>query len=289
MHTAHLALMDGSRCTIQAGNKGAVPIIVRLSEIMQLQRGTTDSIAGRCLVVVADGAPSAFRSALPTCLAANLEGEQVVCPLEAVADSKALLSVHLQRLSTLLACYVQPRGGVLLHGALAAWAPSISSGHCAGLGVVLAGPSMVGKTTTSKRLPSPWHSLSDDATLVVRDEHGQYWAHPWPTWSRFSFGGPGGSWDVQAAVPLAGIFFLEQATGDCVEPAGAGQATSRLVASAEQVSWPVTRLLDDAHVRAFRLEQFDNLCSLAKAVPAHVLHISQTGAFWREMERALEG
>ena len=31
----------------------------------------------------------------------------------------------------------------------------------------------------------PWRSLCDDATLVVRDASGRYWAHPWPTWSRF--------------------------------------------------------------------------------------------------------
>jgi hypothetical protein len=42
-------------------------------------------------------------------------------------------------------------------------------------------------------------------------------------------------------------------------------------------------------VRALYLERFNNLCALARAIPAHVLHISLTGAFWQEIERALEG
>lgn len=78
---------------------------------------------------------------------------------------------------------VENRGGLLLHGALA---------ECKRQGVILAGPGTVGKTTASRRLRLPWHSLSDDATLVVRDRAGRFGAHPWPTWSRFMFGGSWG-------------------------------------------------------------------------------------------------
>ena len=42
-------------------------------------------------------------------------------------------------------------------------------------------------------------------------------------------------------------------------------------------------------LRALHLERFNNLCALARVVPAHVLHISLTGAFWQEIEQALEG
>jgi hypothetical protein len=42
-------------------------------------------------------------------------------------------------------------------------------------------------------------------------------------------------------------------------------------------------------VRALYLERFNNLCALARVIPAHVLHISLTGAFWQEIERVLDG
>ena len=87
----------------------------------------------------------------------------------------------------------EKNGGLLVHGALAEWN---------GIGVILAGPGGVGKTTASKRLPRPWRSLSDDNTLIVKSPDGTYWAHPWPTWSRYRQGDMSGSWDVQAAVKL---------------------------------------------------------------------------------------
>jgi hypothetical protein len=41
-------------------------------------------------------------------------------------------------------------------------------------------------------------------------------------------------------------------------------------------------------IHALHLERFNNLCALAQVVPAHVLHISLTGAFWQEIEQALD-
>ena len=68
--------------------------------------------------------------------------------------------VNLLRLSLIFAREAQARGGALIHGALAE-----RNGH----GVILAAPGGTGKTTASNRLPAPWRSLCDDATLVVRD------------------------------------------------------------------------------------------------------------------------
>ncbi len=61
----------------------------------------------------------------------------------------------------------------------------------------------------SIRLPSPWRSLSDDLTLVVRDDRGRYGVILGLAGA--SFGMPkksGRSLDVSYAVPLKGIFFL---------------------------------------------------------------------------------
>ncbi len=122
----------------------------------------------------------------------------------------------------------------------------------------------------------------------MSDPQGRYWAHPWPTWSRFKKGGPGGTWDVQRAVPLKGIFILSRAAEDSAERIGDGQAVSLLVECAGQTSMFMTPGLFKDEVRALHLEQFNNLCALARAVPAHVLHVSLTGAFWKDIEQALE-
>jgi len=50
----------------------------------------------------------------------------------------------------------------------------------------------------------------------------------------------------------------------------------------------MTHGLGEEETRALQLERFDNLCSLARAVPAHALHISLTGAFWQEIEQVLD-
>ncbi|MGD0781277.1 MAG: SynChlorMet cassette protein ScmC [Candidatus Aminicenantales bacterium] len=186
--------------------------------------------------------------------------------------------INLLRLSLVFARHAQARGGVLLHGALA---------ERDGLGVILTAPSGTGKTTASHRLPDPWRSLCDDTTLVVRDAQGRYWAHPWPTWSRFLDGGPGGAWGVEDAVPLKGVFFLAQAMDDQAERLGPGQAVSMLMEYVAQVSADMAPGLGKEKLRALHLERFDNLCALARMIPAYVLHISLTGAFWQEMERAL--
>jgi SynChlorMet cassette protein ScmC len=187
---------------------------------------------------------------------------------------------NLVRLSLIVAREAQACGGVLIHGALV---------ERDGMGVILAAPGGTGKTTASDRLPAPWRSLCDDTTLVVRDPQGGYRAHPWPTWSRFMDGGPGGTWNVQTAVPLKGIFVLAHAVEDRAERVGPGHAVSLLVECVGQASTSMAPGLGKEELHAMHLERFDNLCALARIIPVHVLHISLTGAFWQEINRALEG
>jgi len=147
-----------------------------------------------------------------------------------------------------------------------------------------------------RRLPPPsagrcaWRALADDATLVVRDAAGQYWTHPWPTWSRF-FGPEAGdgsdTWDVQRAAPLRAIFVLEQGDEDRAEPLGPGHTVCLLAELARQTSTHFLRGWPLDEVAAFNLQRFENLCALVRAVPAYTLHVSLAGAFWDEMARAL--
>ena len=197
-----------------------------------------------------------------------------------IADDSDVYAIEMMRVLYVVALCAEAQGrGVLLHGALA---------ERDGQGVILAAPGGTGKTTASNRLPPPWRSLCDDTALVLRDDAGELWAHPWPTWSRFFFGGSGGSWDVQEAVPLRAVFFLEQASHERVEALGRAEAACSLSQSTEQAGLSGLRhLLDDRQQADHRLRRFDLVCALARAVPAYRLELSLSGAFWREMERVM--
>jgi SynChlorMet cassette protein ScmC len=274
-----LVLADGYRWEIAGGDEEAASIVSQLGCAMQLRvaKGEIEpSQPGnlRRLFVRVDAHTTELNSYVPL---AMKHGGAVTCILSPCAHWGGP-HVNLVRLSLVFAREAQAHGGILLHGALA---------ERDGSGVILAAPGGTGKTTASNRLLAPWRSLCDDTTLVVRDGYGKYRAHPWPTWSRFQNGGPGGAWDVQKAVPLKGIFILTQAPTDRRERVGPGQAVSLLVESVAQVSVFMTMGLRKDELRALHLEWFDNLCSLTRAIPAHLLHISLTGAFWQEIEQAL--
>jgi SynChlorMet cassette protein ScmC len=93
---------------------------------------------------------------------------------------------------------------------------------------------------------------------------------------------------VAKAVPLREIFFLTQADEDQVTPLGNGQGVSLLLSSTQQSSNLMARGLSPEETRALHLEWFNNLCSLSLSVPPHLLHLSLTGPFWKEIERVLE-
>jgi len=211
------------------------------------------------------------------CSAEN--GKLVIYILKPAENSEAFVSL-LRQVSLVIVQKVEGRGGVLLHGGLV---------EKDGVGVVLAGPGGVGKTTATQRVVQPWRSLCDDATLVVRDELGSYWCHPWPTWSTFGSGGPDGSWDVQHAVKLRGIFFLEQAQEVQTAQLGTGQAVCLLTELAKQLTWPLSRQMNENEARKVELQRFNNICLLAKSVGSYILRLNRDGAFWQEIDRALTG
>lgn len=190
--------------------------------------------------------------------------------------------VRINRMSDLakvIALRTLPAGGLLLHGALA---------EKDGRGVILAAPGGTGKTTASNRLPLPWRSLSDDATLVVPDGTGGYRAHPWPTWSRFRDNGPGGSWHVEESVPLAALFFLSRAEEDRAEPAGTGDVVAYITESVHQTTGIPTQHGRTPEEAARHCDaEIAAATRLARTVPAFRLEISLTGKFWEAIEDAL--
>lgn len=282
---AGLPLADGARWSIAGIGGEAAAVAARLGEVLQMKPlhrppsrllllfdgnspGKTDSAPDFPYAEL----PDLAREAIP----AKLEdgGKVVGCSLKVNSDMRN----QLMRACRAISWHTELDGGLLLHGALAEWQ---------GRGVVLAGPSSVGKTTASKRLPSPWRSLCDDHVLIVRDELLRYRAHPWPTWSNFLEQRQPLNWDTAYSVPLAGIFFLCQSPFERVDPLKAGQAVCLLVESVEQAWMGVDPKKCAGEVRALRLRRFANISETVRSVPCHVLHLSLSGEFWREIERKI--
>jgi SynChlorMet cassette protein ScmC len=260
----------GAKWNLAAGDPAAEPILAGLAAAMQLTSPGTPERNGARTVRI-------FSSPLET------PSDEIACVLPRPKTPEDIPFTYYTAISQALARGLLRDGGVLLHGALAEYRPQ----HPPGKGVIFSAPGGAGKSTASRRLPGPWRSLSDDATLVMPDGSGAYRAHPWPTWSLFYYGDrAGGGWDVQSSVPLRACIFLQRSSRDALEPLGEGQAASLLTESARQMNFMDARLPPDER-RSIRTLRFDAICKAAKAVPAFRLGISLEGEFWREVERVL--
>lgn len=212
-------------------------------------------------------------------------GEPAFCLVPSPENNDRLISGILSITDTILRAE-QFQAGLLIHGALAQTPLPRENG------VLLAGPGHVGKTTASNRLPLPWNSLSDDATLVICDSSGRYWAHPWPTWSRFfstpdGNPGSGGKWNVERRLPLQAIFFLVQAEKEWILPISFAPALAYLMETVQQVSWPLTMMMPINQAQALQQKQFAAAEKLLRSIPVFALHLSLTGSFWDNIEATL--
>jgi SynChlorMet cassette protein ScmC len=276
--SSSLELADGSSWVIYSKDKVSTRIAEILTNTMQLK---SSNLNGHRLIVVKNNCStstkSLFFSLIPG-LYSNIDNKHpVVCQISNPSNNDEL-AIQLMKLSLIFCSLIEAQGGMLIHGALA---------EKNGEGIILAGPGDVGKTTASKRFLPPWKSLSDDCTLVVRDNEGSYRAHPWPTWSTFMFGGKGGSWNVQYSVPLKAIFVLKQSQTDEVASIGQGQAVCLLSETADQAWWGITDDIEEEKKQAMSLQRFNNICEITKKIPTHLLNISKNGSFWKEIERVI--
>ncbi len=156
-----------------------------------------------------------------------------------------------------------------------------------GKGFAIAAPGGTGKSTCSRRIPSPWKSLSDDEILVVRDTSGNYCAHPLPTWKEHIYFGSNRTWNVQHHIPLAGLFFLLRSDEDGTEPIGTGKAATLIYRSASQVFHKNWIQMNPGSRNPTRAKAFQNACRMAEAIPTYFLRASLIGSFWEKMEDAL--
>jgi len=79
-----------------------------------------------------------------------------------------------------------------------------------GRGVLLCGPSGIGKSTTARRMADEgFDVLADDCFLLWRDGDGGYWARPLPTWSTYLFGKEAlVECDARREFPISHLFIL---------------------------------------------------------------------------------
>jgi SynChlorMet cassette protein ScmC len=170
------------------------------------------------------------------------------------------------------------RGGLPFHAALL---------KHQGQGVILAAPGETGKSTCSRRVVFPWQSSCDDEVLVVSAPAGGYLAHPFPTWTDYLWERADNTWNVEDAVPLAGIFFFEQSPKDKYKPLTGAQAAIAATYSAEQIMNRFLRWFAAKEARELRRTMFANACAIVKQVPVFHLQVSLTGNFWEKIEAAL--
>jgi SynChlorMet cassette protein ScmC len=203
---------------------------------------------------------------------------EIICLIKKRANDFEFYT-KLSSISVLLGFLSLNYESMVLHCALA---------HKDGEGVILVGRSGAGKTTASNLLPKPWKSLCDDVTWIVRDAQGKFWAHPLPTSSRFHGEGPGGSWDVAQAVPLKGIFFLNQNRTDSIQLIDTADTIRLLMSSSIYVLSSLFSSMNPEEKRALHCRVFEYIYSLSNEVPACILNFSLAGEFWTKMERFLD-
>jgi signal peptidase I len=262
-----LTLADGQKFLLRPTDCLTAEIVARITNVMHLSPGIDGCEIFVCVTEknLQEGIPTATRP--------------LVCCLSPGSD-EILKAIQMSQLARFIAAQTIPRGGMLIHGGLVMHQER---------GIILAAPGGTGKSTACRRLPESWEVLSDDATLVVQTNDGSYFAHPWPTWSRFFDEGPGGTWNVEQAVPLSAIFFLRQSPVDKVEPLSRANATVFIMESIRQA----LLLLPMAEHHPDRKDELLNIYlsaaeRLVNSVQIHVLQISLSGTFWEEITKTLQ-
>jgi len=158
-----------------------------------------------------------------------------------------------------------------------------------GVGFLVAGSGGAGKSTFCRRVPSNWDAICDDETLVVRDDQGDYYCHPFPTWSEYFENRSEKTWDVQHAVPLRAIFYIEQSSFEIISPLEPSFAATLAFDSASQVLMRYWSHGTQEENRREKTLSFENACELAIKIPFYRLRTRLNGSVWEDIENILNG
>jgi SynChlorMet cassette protein ScmC len=268
---ASFALADGARCTFRACGDDATAAVEALGAAMRLP-DHRNLESPDCIDLTLDD-DGCFRTQV-------LDDQPYKVAWHAAAlaehmDSEHGAGVLLLHMATVLASALEAsRPALLLHAAAV---------EHAGAALLLAGHAGSGKTTAALSVPPPWRTLCDDAALVVRGPKGDWFVHPWPTWSRYIHLSGDGSWPAEPGVPLAGIYLLRPGLPLALRPIGTGEATLRLIQGAEQLT---PRALEPCPGTGpqDRLHRFRTVAELVHAVPVRELRLKARDPFWQVLE-----
>ncbi|MGB9597035.1 MAG: SynChlorMet cassette protein ScmC [Candidatus Poribacteria bacterium] len=156
-----------------------------------------------------------------------------------------------------------------------------------GKGVLFAASGGTGKSTTCRRLPSPWKVLCDDENLIMPDGNNKFKVHPFPTWGDYLWDRSKNKWDIHQSVPLSAIFFLSRSESDEIEQLPQDKSSLYITGTAYQVFAKTIRSMDNNEQTAIMSQIFNNAFDISKSVPIYKLKISLTGRFWKKIEEVL--
>jgi SynChlorMet cassette protein ScmC len=283
-----ISLNDDLRFAIYA-DKGLEGWLDKLASIMELAPNDSDSHDHRifCVSMNSNGNEAILQS----------QDWQVVCDQRIIKlqhrpgtgdylfeiNNHECRDIEYINMWNLLYAIYQPvvgRGGLSLHAGLVA---------ADGKGIMIAGRSGQGKSTTCRRLSECWSVLSDDETLIVYDKDRGYRSYPMPTWSDYLWRRIENKVPVNRSVPLSAIFFIEQSELDEVIPIENRAEVSMLLnRSATEASLRHLPLLQKKRRRNEATMIFDNACTMAKSIPAFRLRLTLTGNVRDLIEKAIK-
>lgn len=154
-----------------------------------------------------------------------------------------------------------------------------------GKGIILAGTGSTGKSTSCRRLQSPWHALADDEILVMPCKSDGFQSHPFPTWTDIWFRGLlHSSWPIEASVPLSAICFLIQSHTDALYKMPPSEAAYLLYQSSTDVYRKLWGKMNSEVRRLLRNRLLENSIKLADKIPVYFLHNYLYGRYWDLLE-----
>lgn len=272
--TGQLALADGTCWDIRGYDRKSAEIVSHFVKTLGLQRNLKKPT--RHLIIYLKTAAKQKIKKSPSVQKSHTPPETTYfCEIDPPTN-KDTLAIQLMKIASIIRQDTEKNMGFLVHGALAAFK---------GKGVILAGYGGIGKTTSIERLPDTWDASCDDTTLIIQETDHIYSGHPWPTWSRLMFDGPGGAWDINEKFPVAGVYFLERADVDRTKPIEPAEAACRMVKSTEEALIPIALRTDEYDSREMRLKRLDNICRFCEIIPSFILYFTKDGKFWKEIEK----
>jgi len=292
-----LEIANGQKWQI-CPTKEAIPWLFRLSKIVKFSRKTKKNIP-KIFVTYEDKGKKAFcakiqslKSLLGDRLPSdgwrhygpkairfwhNAKSQDIICELSRARGHEIEIVKMMLFFQAILKFSIE-KGAIPIHAGLI---------KKAGKGFLLAAAGSTGKTTCCKRLPKRWEALSDDEALIVKDKKGIYVAHPLPTWSDNLSRHPCKPLNIQRSIPLAGIFFLEQARKDRVKPVGRGRAACFINQLSSQICNQIWTHINPNDGIFVKNRIFNNACCLVKHAPIFTLQVSMSGKFWEKIEGAI--